>query len=238
MFLWILATLAAFYVKGLCGFANTLVFASVMNFGDSAINISPVEVVLGFPTNLIMAWRGRRSLDARVFVPPSVMVLAGSVAGALLLKNADASAIRVFFGAVVVFTGLEMLFRERGVKRRKGSLALLTVIGVLSGLLCGLFGVGALLAAYVSRTTDTNGAFKANMCAVFVVENAFRIILYAALGIVTLSTLRQSLILMPFMLLALLLGMKSARVLNEKRARRLVILLLIVSGAALIIQNL
>lgn len=35
MGLWILATLSAFFVKGLCGFANTLVFTSILGFGSS-----------------------------------------------------------------------------------------------------------------------------------------------------------------------------------------------------------
>ena len=70
MLLWIAATLLAFYVKGLCGFANTLLFNSIMNFGSSAVNISPVELLLSFPTSIIMAWRGRRTLKPSVFAKP------------------------------------------------------------------------------------------------------------------------------------------------------------------------
>ena len=33
MIYWILATLTAFFIKGLCGFANTLVFTSILSFG-------------------------------------------------------------------------------------------------------------------------------------------------------------------------------------------------------------
>ncbi len=44
MWLWILATIVAFYIKGLCGFANTLVFTSILGFGTNNINISPIEV--------------------------------------------------------------------------------------------------------------------------------------------------------------------------------------------------
>ena len=35
MILWIIATLCAFFIKGLCGFANTLVFTSILGFGLS-----------------------------------------------------------------------------------------------------------------------------------------------------------------------------------------------------------
>ena len=40
---------------------------------------------------------------------------------------------------------------------------LMAIVGILAGLMCGLFGVGILLAAYVSRVTDTTDEFKANM---------------------------------------------------------------------------
>ena len=33
MYLWILAAVAAYFIKGLCGFANTLVFTSILSFG-------------------------------------------------------------------------------------------------------------------------------------------------------------------------------------------------------------
>ena len=43
-----------------------------------------------------------------------------------------------------------------------------------------------------------------------------RIILYAARGILTLAVLKQVVILIPFMLAGVFLGMKSSSVLNEK----------------------
>ena len=73
---------------------------------------------------------------------------------------------------------------------------------------------------------------------VFVVENTIRIILYAATGILTLAVLKQVVILIPFMLAAVFLGMKSSSVLNEKVIKKIVIVLLILSGIVLIINNL
>lgn len=73
---------------------------------------------------------------------------------------------------------------------------------------------------------------------VFVVENTIRIILYAATGILTLAVLKRVVILIPFMLAAVFLGMKSSSVLNEKVIKKIVIVLLILSGIVLIINNL
>lgn len=233
----IIAAACAFFVKGLCGFANTLVFTTILSFHTTNINISPVELILGYPSNLMIAWKERRSIQWKVCIPLALLVLGGNIPGILLLKNADTQIIKVVFGFAVILIGVEMLLRERQNQKLKQSKILLSAIGFLSGILCGLYGIGALLAAYVSRVTDNSGSFKANICIVFIAENTFRIILYCLTGIITFSTLSKALVLVPAMLAGLLLGIKSCTVLDETLVRRLVIVMLILSGISLVVQN-
>ena len=143
MYLWILAAVAAYFIKGLCGFANTLVFTSILSFGVANANISPIDLLLGYPTNLILTWKNRRSLDPKVYLPLAALVLAGSIPGAFLLKHVDARAVKVLFGVVVAALGAEMFSREYSKKRLRSSKIVLAIIGVTAGVLCGLFGVGA-----------------------------------------------------------------------------------------------
>lgn len=239
MIWFIVATLVAFFIKGLCGFANTLIFNGILSYTANNINISPLEVVLGYPSNIILVWKERKSLNWKIWLPLTVLVVAGSIPGIFLLKHTDAGLLKVIFGIAVIVIGVEMLFRGLKSNRKSdGCKIVLVLIGIISGLLCGLYGVGALLAAYVSRVAENSHEFKANICVVFVVENTIRIILYAATGILTLAVLKQVVILIPFMLAAVFLGMKSSLVLNEKVIKKIVIVLLILSGIVLIINNL
>ena len=238
MIFWMIATLLAFYVKGLCGFANTLVFTSILTFGTANINISPVELILGYPTNLIISIKERKKITPRIVIPLAIMVIIGSLGGALFLKNADTTLIKIIFGVLVILVGIEMLLRELSQKKAKNSKVLLTIIGILSGFLCGLYGVGALLGAYIGRTTDDLKSFKANICTVFIIENTFRIILYLFYGIITMESIKRALILSPFMLIGLGAGMLSAGRISERIVKKIVIILLIVSGIALILANL
>lgn len=237
MTLWIIATLCAFFVKGLCGFANTLVFSTILSFGINNINISPVELILGYPANLVITWRERKNIRWRVCLPLAVLVLLGNIPGILLLKNTDAEVIKVLFGIVIIAVGCEMLLRDLQKKKLKQSKVLLTIIGIVSGILCGLYGIGALLAAYIGRVTDNSQEFKANICVVFIVENTFRLIVYSGMGIINREVLGQAFILIPFMLLGLFMGIKSGKILNESIVKKLVIVMLIISGVALIINN-
>lgn len=238
MIWWIIATICAFFVKGLCGFANTLVFTTILSFGNNNINISPVDLLLGYPTNMIMAWRERKSIKWSLCMPLVILVMIGSIPGIFFLKNADTSFIKILFGFVIIFIGFEMLIREFQFQKSKQSRVILGIIGILSGLLCGLYGIGALLGAYVNRVTDDSHSFKANICVVFLFENTFRIFFYTMYGIITFDILKQTILLIPIMLMGLGFGILSGKVLDEKIVRKMVIIMLVVSGVALVINSL
>lgn len=237
MYLWIIATVVAYFIKGLCGFANTLVFTTILSFGTPNVNISPIDLLIGYPTNLILTWENRKKLDSKVYLPLIVLVIIGSIPGVFMLKNVNTSIIKLIFGVVVIVLGLEMLLREYSKDSGKSSRILLAIIGVASGVLCGLFGVGALLAAYVSSVTDDSQSFKANISAVFIVDNTFRIILYSTLHILTLDTLKRGLILIPFVLIGLIAGMKCSSIMNKNLAKKITAVLLVISGISLVIKN-
>lgn len=228
------AAVCAYFIKGLCGFANTLVFSTILSFSTNNVNISPVELVLGLPSNIMISYKERKSVDWKVCLPLAGLVLLGDIPGILMLKNTDTQVIKGIFGFVIIAIGLEMLFREYMGSAKKSQI-LLSVIGVLSGILCGLYGIGALLAAYMGRVTDNSSAFKGNLCIVFLIDNLFRLVMYSVTGIITVDTLKQSVILIPFMGFGLYLGMKGSSFLDEKKIKKLVIIMLILSGISLIV---
>ena len=237
MIWWIIATICAFFIKGLCGFANTLVFTTILSFGNNNINISPVELILGYPSNAILAWKERRSIKWNICIPLASLVIVGSIPGILFLKNTNTTIIKIIFGVVIICIGTEMILREFQAKKMKQSKVVLGIIGFLSGLLCGLYGIGALLGAYINRVTDDSHSFKANICVVFLAENTFRVIMYSVLGIITFQTIKQTIVLIPLMLLGLALGMFSSKILDEKWVKKIVVIMLIISGLALVINS-
>ena len=238
MLWWIVSTLFAFFVKGLCGFANTLVFTTLLSFENNNLNISPIELLLGYPTNAILAWKDRKHINWRICLPLTLLVIGGSIPGILFLKNTEAGILKIFFGIIIILIALEMVLRDFQKQKLKQSSLILGIIGVLSGLLCGLYGIGALLGAYINRVTTDSHSFKANLCFVFLIENTIRIILYTLSGIISLHTLWQAVPLFPFMFLGLFLGIQSSKIIDDKVVKKLVLVLLLFSGAALIINNL
>lgn len=103
---FIIATLVAFFIKGLCGFANTLIFNGILGFTVNNINISPLEVVLGYPSNLILVWKERKSLNWKIWFPLTILVVVGSIPGIFLLKHTDAGILKIISGVVLVVNNL------------------------------------------------------------------------------------------------------------------------------------
>ena len=183
-----------------------------------------------------MAYQERKAIRWKICIPLALLVIAGSLPGTFILANADARVVKILFGFLVVCVGIEMLLRGRKPETVKKSGAALVVIGVLSGLLCGLYGVGALLGAYVSRVAEDSHEFKANICVVFLIENTLRIIFYTACGILKYPALIQAVKLAPFMLAGLIFGIVCGRKLPEETVKKAVIVMLIISGMALIFK--
>lgn len=234
MLIWILAALCAYFIKGVSGFADALVLSSIVSFSEPTVCITPVTLLLSLPSNLILVWRGRRLIRPRICLPAIALSLAGSTAGIFFLKIGNAGLIKRFFGLAVLLISLDLLLQEKRPGRRALPRAAIGGIGVLSGLLSGLFGIGALMSAYISRVTPDVRAFKANLCAVFLAEAVYRILLYAILGILNTEALVRAALLLPVMLLSLWLGMRCSGKLPDRTVRRTVIALLMLSGLLLI----
>ncbi len=231
------AVFVAFWVKGISGFANSLIFGSIMSFRTNTINITPMDLLLNVPANSYFVWKERKSVSFQVVAPLSLLMLAGSIPGVFWLSVGDATTIKILFGFVVIGIAVEMYLRERNPKKQKSSKALLIFIGLLAGICAGLFGISAMLAAYITRTTDNMEAFRGNICAVFLVDNFFRFFLYLATGVMTFDSLVLALTLSPFMVLGIATGGLFARFVSEKTVKNIVVGVLFLSGILLILTN-
>ena len=236
MILWMLAAFVGYFVKGVAGIGNTLVVTSAMAYTRTNAEITPVELLLCVPTNLAVTWVYRRHIDWKLAIAPLCMVLAGDALGVLLLKNVDVTAMRAVIGVVLILLSVEQLWRElRGKPTRAGHPALMLTLGISAGVLCGMFGVGALLAAYLSRVTTDDATYKGTMSIIFTIENFFRVIAYSATGLLTAVSLTRAAILLPFMGAGLFLGIRLSNRLNARTMRLIIGAMLLLSGLPLLL---
>ena len=74
-------------------------------------------------------------------------------------------------------------------------------------------------------------------CVVFIIENTFRVIAYLIEHILTAESALRALVLSPFMVLGLFAGMFCGRFFNENGIKKIVIILLIISGIVLAVHS-
>jgi uncharacterized membrane protein YfcA len=204
--------LFSYFIKGITGFGNTLVMAPLFSFVVSNRFTTPVDLLISIPTNSYLVWKNRKDLDFKTVAPLSLTLLAGVIPGILLLKTGNDLLLKSILGIVIIALGIEMLYRKPGQPGAgKGNKILLVVVGLVSGVLAGMYGISAFLVAYISRTSADRGQFRANLCSLFLVDNIFRLFWYSATGVDT--------------------G------LEEETVRKAVIYLLIVSGAVLLLRS-
>ena len=237
MVLWIIAGLVSGFIKGLCGVGDAPLFSSIMSFAQNNIDISPVILFPSIFSNALITWQNRKSLQTRIWLPMALLLIAGCIPGTLLLKNADTGTLKLVFGIFIIIVGVVMLYNELAQKKIKPSKILLITVGILAGLSSGLFGVGVLLVVYVSMTTDDMKSFKGNICAIFLSENVVRVVMYLILGLFTSAVLKNAALVTPFIAAGLFLGQKAASFLDERKAKILLMVILILSGLAIVIAN-
>ena len=238
MGLWIIAAFVSAFIKGLCGVGDAPVFSAILAFTNNNIDIAPVSLLTSLPSNIYLIWKNRKSLVRRVWMPLSLLVIAGSVPGILLLKNTDTRVLKTYFGFFIILVGILLLVNELSPQKRQPSKVLLAAVGILAGITSGLFGIGIFLVVYFSLTTNNLNEFKGNICAVFAAENTVRLILYIFLGICNAESLKRAAIVLPFVMLGIFIGSKSAAFLDERKAKIVIMITLIISGAAIAITNL
>ncbi len=237
LFLFISA-LIAYFIKGITGFGNTLVMGSLFSFIIPNKLTTPIDLILGIPTNIYIVWIERKNISLKIVVPLSLMLLCGIIPGTFLLKLGDDRLLKSIFGIIIICMAFEMLTRD-SIKNKgdKNNPIFLAIIGVTSGILAGLYGIGALLVAYISRTTDNKNQFRGNICCVFLVDNIFRFFLYWFTDILNKEVFLLALFLSPAVFLGMFIGVKVDSNMKEETVKKSVIALLIISGIVLIIKS-
>ena len=240
LWLGLFAAFAAMFVKGLSGFGNTLVFTPLMNFQYDSKLISPVDLLIGFPANAYMAWRERKSINLRIALPLIILIYLGLIPGTFFLTIGDVRLLKVILGVAIMILGAEMILREKAMMhgtQKKSNPLVLGLIGIGSGILCGMFGVGAFLTAYLNRTTDNASQFRANFCIVFFMENIARFSLYLYSGVLTMESLKFSVMIFPAVIAGLAVGIAASKKIPEKHAKKVVSIMLMFTGLSLTLQN-
>jgi uncharacterized protein len=176
-----------------------------------------------------VSWRGVALVCAGIAV--------GVPIGTWALRLGDPTAVLGGLGVVLVVAAAAFLAVPAG-RTIAWPRWVAPPVGLLSGVLSGLFGTGGPpLIFYYQLGGASKAAFRAQLMAVFLVVSALRITAYAFAGLITWPRLWSSLAVMPAVLLGAALGHRLHVRLSEAAFRRLVSVGLIAIGLTLLLRS-
>jgi uncharacterized membrane protein YfcA len=232
--MFLAATFAAALVAGLAGFAFGLVAAAVWLHILTPLQTASLIVAFGLIVQGASVWKLRHALDWTRLWPFLLGGAVGVPVGVAALGWADPAHMRAGVGAVLVIYGVYGLVRptlkpvEAGASADAG-------VGFLNGVLGGATGLaGILTTIWCGLRGWTKDQQRAVFQPVGVAVFAMSALWIGAKGAVSTETVKLFLLGLPVLLVGTWLGLKLYGHLNEAGFRKLVLVLLLASGIALL----
>jgi uncharacterized membrane protein YfcA len=235
LLIFLLATFAGALVAGLSGFAFGLVAASIWLYILTPLQTATLIIAFGLIVQGYSVLKLRRALDWRKLWPFIAGAAIGVPLGVAILGWSNPAYVRAGMGVFLVLYSLYALLRPSLPPVRQGGAAADAAVGFANGVLGGITGLAGIL---VTIWSGLRGWPKDQQRAVFqpvaVAIFAMSAVWLGVKGVVSADTMRLFLFGLPALLAGTWLGMKLYGRLDEAAFRKVVLVLLLASGVALI----
>jgi uncharacterized membrane protein YfcA len=234
--IFLIATFAGALVAGLSGFAFGLIVSSIWLFILNPLQTATLIIAFGLIVQGYSVWKLRGALDWRKLWPFVLGAALGVPVGVGILTWANPANVRMGVGAFLVLYSLYALFRPAINPVTAGGGAADAGVGFLNGVFGGITGLAGILVTIwcglrgwpkdVQRTV-----FQPVAVATFVMSALW----IGAKSAITADTIKLFLIGLPALFAGTWLGLKLFGRLNEAMFRKVVLVLLLASGVALMV---
>ncbi len=238
-----------FFVACAALFVAELVYV-LLGFGAGLIAVGTLALVLpeirdvvvivllvNLPAEIFVVWTSRREIRKRGVLFLAVGIVGGIPVGAWILNFGEPTFLLGLLGVVLVVIGGIFLTVPNGAGVRMPSVVG-PVVGVISGLLTGLFGTGGPpLVLFFRLQGLTKAAFRGNLMVLFLMMGIIRLPSYMGLGLITPDRLIAAAAVLPAVLAGGVVGHLIHLDLSEKTFRRIVSAALVVLGLLLLVRG-
>jgi uncharacterized membrane protein YfcA len=234
--LFLLATFAGALVAGLSGFAFGLVAASIWLYILTPLQTATLIIAFGLIVQGYSVWKLRGALDWKKLWPFVLGAAFGVPVGVAILTWANPAYVRAGVGVLLVLYSLYALLRPAVTPVNAGGAALDAAVGFFNGVIGGITGLaGILVTIWCGLRGWSKDAQRTVFQPVAVATFLMSALWIGAKGAITAETVKLFLIGLPALLAGTWLGLRLFGRLNEAAFRRVVLVLLLVSGVVLIV---
>jgi len=229
---------AAFFgglTSGLSGFAMGLVVSGVWLHIIAPEQNALLIVLCGLVTQGSGIWRVRHAINWRAVSPFIIGGALGVPPGTALLAMVNQSTLRLAIGVLLLIYSLYSLIWP-AVKPVQGSVPADFGVGVANGLIGGLTGLGGIAVTIWcqlrgEKKDAQRAVFQPVMFATFVMSA----ISFGVAGVFSVETLRLYALALPALIAGAWLGLKLYGTLDDLTFRKIILVLLFLSGLSLIV---
>jgi uncharacterized membrane protein YfcA len=231
--MFLAGTLAAAFVTGLAGFAFGMVAAGIWLYVLTLAQTSTLIVVYALLVQSYAVWKLRHSLNLYRLAPFIAGSAFGIPAGITALQWISPTHLRSGIGVLVIVFSLYNLTRPKLPEMKVGRSAD-AIVGFFNGVIGGATGLGGILPTIWSGLRgwprdEQRAVFQPTADATFLMTIAA----FGGVGIIALDTARLFVIGLPSLMVGSWLGWMVYGKLDESAFRKVVLILLLVSGVAL-----
>jgi uncharacterized protein len=235
---FLVGTFVAAFVTGLAGFAFGMVAAGIWLHALSPAEATTLIVAYALLVQGYAVWKLRRSIDVARIAPFIVGSAVGIPAGILALRWVSPTHLRMGAGALLVLFSVYNLARPQLPVLKAAGPTADAGIGILNGVLGGAMGLGGILPTIWSgmrgwSRDEQRAVFQPTAVATFLMT----ILCLGGLGIITRESTSLFVIGLPALVAGTWLGWKLYGHLDEASFRKVVLVLLLVSGLTLLISG-
>jgi hypothetical protein len=233
--LFLLSTFVGGIVTGLAGFAMGLVVSGIWLHILTPIQTAALIVGYGLLVQSYGIWKLRHALNWRAVAPFIIGGAFGVPVGALLLTYMNPNYLRTGVGVLLIAYSSYSLARPH-LKPMHAGLALDTGVGFLNGVLGGLTGLaGPIITMWCNIRGWPKDSQRAIYQPVILAAFAMTAISLAVAGAITVHLVKLYFYGLPTLAAGLWVGLKLYGHLDENSFRKVVLVLLLLSGFVLVV---
>jgi uncharacterized protein len=233
---FLLGTFTAAFVTGLAGFAFGMVAASIWLFALPPAQTTTLIVAYALLVQGYATWRLRDAIDYKRLLPFVFGSAIGIPIGVLILEYVRPAYIRTGVGVLLIAFSLYNLTRPRFPEMKGLGRGGDVGVGILNGVLGASTGLGGILPVIWTTLRgwtrdEQRGVHQPTAFATFVMS----LVGLGGAGLMTPATIHLLLLGLPLLIAGTLLGWALYGKLDEATFRKVVLVLLLLSGMAIVV---
>lgn len=224
----------AYTVRGIAGFGSGLISVPLLALFFPLQIVVPIIVLLDYVGSASQGLKNRKVIAWREQLPLIPFTFVGVGVGLSLLQTLNSATLAQALGVFIIVYAVYQLLP---LPELRGSRLFAIPGGTLGGLIGTVFGAGGpFYIIYLGLRGLDKGALRATFAANFLIDGGIRLGGYALFGFFDQTALIYIAVSLPIIAIALFLGGRVHSTLSPKLFTRLISLLLMVSGVALLFK--